>query len=115
MAFPPKESGMPPPKKPVGAALVIEAKPKPDAGEPKAPEDEASGKESPEEAIVLRSGDKICGTCAHFMGGECAKVEGQFEPEDRCLRYWEAMGGDEEMGEPEGMDAMEGEPMGMRA
>lgn len=68
--------------------------------------DDAGGKESPEEAIVLRAGEKTCQTCTNWTpeSGECSKVEGVFDPEDRCLRYYEAEGGEA------GEEAAEGEP-----
>lgn len=50
-----------------------------------------SGKKSPEEALVVRAGQD-CDDCKNYQAdtGECAKVSGQFSPEDSCLRYFEA-------------------------
>lgn len=51
---------------------------------------EDSGKVSPEDALVIRAGHD-CDDCQNYHSdtGECDKVEGQFSPEDTCLRYFE--------------------------
>lgn len=63
---------------------------------PKMPKEDEGPKMSAEEAIVLRASDKVCGTCENYdaQNGLCNVVEGKFEPEDRCLRYWEATDSD---------------------
>lgn len=74
-----------------------------DEPKPKEPEENEGPKMSAEEAIVLRSNDKVCGTCENYdaQNGMCNVVEGKFEPEDRCLRYWEALDdGDEDEDNP---------------
>ncbi len=69
------------------------------------------GKVSREEALVVEA-SKHCSDCAHYNQGDgsCAKVDGQFEPEDACLRYFEPMGeeGEGEEMEPDADDMGEG-------
>jgi len=72
-----------------------------------------SGKKSPEEALVIRAGHD-CDDCRNYHSdtGECDKVEGQFSPEDQCLRYFEAKAegqSDDEGEEESGMDDEAGE------
>ena len=88
------------PKKPGGRMPPPGMEPEGDEG--------GGGKQSPEEALVVRE-DKHCSTCAHWspQTGECAKVEGMFSPQDACLRYWEEGGSDHE--EPD-EDDMGGAP-----
>lgn len=89
----------PPGSKP---ALMIAIGPKPDKmpppdsdeNEPGDDDQPTSGKASREDALVITA-DKSCGHCEHFQGDSCEKVEGSFSPDDRCLRYFEASGGDE--------------------
>ena len=101
MAFPPSSERMPPPgaKKPSAAiAISVEPKVQPADG---MDDDSSSGKESESDAIVLRGGEKTCESCTNYdaQQGTCQKVDGQFDPDDRCLRYYEA--GSEEMEESE--------------
>jgi hypothetical protein len=81
---------MPPPglKKP-DLAVAVEIEPKPGM---RNEDDDAQGKESEADAIVLRGGEKTCESCAHYRAesGDCEKVQGQFGPDDRCLRYYDA-------------------------
>lgn len=53
------------------------------------------GKVSPEEAGVYRS-DQTCVQCGHYdpTSGECSKVAGNFDPQDGCMEYFEAIGDD---------------------
>lgn len=106
MAFPPSSERMPPPgKKPSAViAIGIEPKGKPMGADP----DDIGGKESEADAIVLRGGEKTCESCVNYdaQQGSCEKVDGQFDPDDRCLRYYEA--GSEENEE---QDEMRGEEM----
>lgn len=82
----------------------------------------AGAKHTEAEAHVLRE-DKHCKSCLNWSGadGSCAKVEGVFEPEDACVRYWEAGGTGEpdsdDTGGPPDNDADDtgtGMPMGMK-
>lgn len=60
-------------------------------------EGDDSGKSTPEEALVVRAGHD-CDDCKNYHAdtGDCDKVSGQFSPEDSCLRFFEAKGGDED-------------------
>jgi hypothetical protein len=105
MAFPSSSERMPPPgaKKPSAViAIGIEPKGKPADGMT----DDAGGKESESDAIVLRGGEKTCESCKNYdaQQGTCQKVDGQFDPDDRCLRYYDA--GSEEMEEAEESEGM---------
>lgn len=53
--------------------------------------EEGEYKSSEGEAIVLRAGEKVCGQCANYdpIDGSCQQVNGSFDPNDRCLRYFE--------------------------
>lgn len=58
--------------------------------------DGGNGLASDDDAIVLRAGDKTCQSCKNWTpeDGTCAKVDGSpFDPDDRCLRYYEKMEG----------------------
>lgn len=102
---------MPPPGEKKAPAVVIgigEAKP---AGKP---DDAMGGKASEADAIVLRAGDKTCSSCANYTpeSGDCSAVDGNFEADDRCLRFYEAQGaGDENETAP---DSDDGRMPGMR-
>lgn len=54
------------------------------------------GKVSPEDAQVLRS-DQHCIKCSMYdpTSGECSKVSGSLDPDDGCVKYFEAIGSDE--------------------
>jgi hypothetical protein len=75
---------------------------------PGMPKEEDGKKASPEEAGVIRA-DEHCIKCRHYdpISGDCAKVEGQFDPEDACEEYFDAIGNDE----PEDEDSPEEEDM----
>lgn len=86
---------------------------------PKPPEEEnpeasaEGGKASREDALFVSS-DKHCGNCSNYsqQDGSCAKVDGQFDPEDACLRYFQAGSSEQETPEEEatevpGMEATE--------
>lgn len=55
-----------------------------------------SGKASPEDAGVVRS-DEHCIDCKNYdpTSGECAKVDGSYDPQDGCKDYFDKIGGDE--------------------
>lgn len=97
---------MPPPgegKKPGGLVIAVGVgKDKPGASS----EDPAAGKAkaSAEQAHVVRNNEH-CKDCVHYQGesGECEKVDGTFDPEDSCVRYFEAAGGGEK--EPDADEA----------
>jgi hypothetical protein len=105
---------MPPPgmkKKPAVTIAVGIGKPKgmPPPGslkdEPPAPDEvPAEGGEkkvSAEDALVVRA-DKHCDSCANYdaASGDCAKVDGYFDPSDACLRYYEPVSDDEGAEDP---------------
>ncbi len=58
-------------------------------------DDRGDGKVSPEEAEVHRA-DQICVNCTMYdpTSGECSKVAGSFDPQDGCVKYFEAIGDD---------------------
>ena len=62
----------------------------PPPGSPEEPAKADGAKASPEEAGVVLS-DKHCVDCRNWSPetGECAKVEGTFDPEDACSAYFE--------------------------
>jgi hypothetical protein len=107
---------MPPPggKKP-GLTVAIGVGPsksgppgddKPDTPDESTPKPEDGGKVSPEQAVVLRAGEE-CHMCQNYApeSGECSKVEGYFDPEDRCIKYFTPIPGakDDEESEEGGM------------
>ncbi len=63
----------------------------PGAGEPE-PDDNAGAKVSREKALVVEAAHH-CGQCENYQAesGECSKVEGSFDPDDACLRYFTPM------------------------
>jgi hypothetical protein len=55
------------------------------------------GKASAEEALVIRADDgKTCQACENYepTDGSCSAVDGVYSPDDRCLRYFEKLGGE---------------------
>ena len=58
------------------------------------PQDDEAGKAPEAEAIVLRGNEKTCESCMNYDSaqGTCAKVSGMFDPDDRCLRFYEDSG-----------------------
>lgn len=79
---------------------------------PPKPQQEGSGKTSREECLFVRA-DQHCGSCAHFgEDGSCDVVDGQMQPEDACLRFFEPMGGGEQEEQieqvPDGDEGIEG-------
>jgi hypothetical protein len=85
----PMNDRMPPPGKKPSVAIAVGIDPKkPMQGG----DDDAQGKESETDAIVLRGGEKTCESCTNYdmQNGACKKVQGQFDPDDRCLRYYSA-------------------------
>ena len=74
---------------------------------PDSPTDEKSdGSKVPREKALVIEEDHRCSNCEHYdaTSGECAKVEGYFDPGAACLRYFEPMG-DEDSDEPDADDA----------
>lgn len=56
--------------------------------------------------------DQHCSQCQHYMGasGECEKVDGVWDPEDACVKYFTpASGGDEESPEEDASESPEQE------
>jgi hypothetical protein len=84
----PKSGGPPPPppgmKDVPGQMGMGDDKPDDQSGD-------SSGKMPPEKALVIRAGHN-CEDCQNYHDdtGECDKVEGQFSPDDACLREFEA-------------------------
>ena len=111
MAFPSTDRMPPPGKKPSAViAIGIEPKGKPADG---MADDSAGSKESEADAIVLRGGDKTCESCTNYdaQQGTCEKVDGQFDPDDRCLRFYESAEDEAKEGDESGMSAPKGEMM----
>lgn len=87
---------MPPPgEKPALAIAIGVPKKSADNGK-QAPDDnkDQGGKMPVEEALVVRS-DKHCNNCENYQPetGDCEKVEGSFDPDDACMRWFTPMGG----------------------
>ncbi len=82
--------GVDKPKGMKAPGLEDKAPMKPDA------EDEG-GKASVAEAHKVGA-DQHCKDCANYQAesGECSKVDGYWDPEDACVRYFEAAGNEEE-------------------
>lgn len=97
---------MPPPgSKKKAMPMAAEPKGMPPPGSPKEmpPEEkpeEAGGKHTAEEAHPVRA-DQHCKDCANYQGesGDCSKVDGYWDPEDACVRFFEAGSGDDEAAE----------------
>ncbi len=91
---------MPPPGEGHGIAIVIGAHPAsgkmPPPGADDKPMSDSDGKVSPEEATIIRS-DEHCIDCKNYdpTSGECAKISGSFDPQDACVKFFEAIGNDE--------------------
>lgn len=90
---------------------MSDGKPKPPGMAPEMPDmdekpDDGGGKASRADALVIPETHR-CDSCANYdtTSGECAKVEGYFEPGAACLRFFEASGeGEEEHAEPDADD-----------
>lgn len=98
----PRKQG-PPPADDASAAPTAA----PDATDPDAPAE--GGKASAAEAWVTKA-DEHCKDCSNYHPdtGECDAVEGYYQPEDACKKYFEAVGegaGDEDAGPMAGMGA----------
>lgn len=91
-------------EKPSMPTMPMKSKMAPPGMEDKKP----MGKASPEDAQVIRA-DMHCLDCHNYdpTSGECSKVEGSFDPQDGCVKFFEAIGQDE----PDD-DDMGGEPAG---
>ncbi len=64
--------------------------------------------------------DTSCGMCSNYSNGECNVVDGQFDPDDRCLLQFQTASGepdDDDMGGPPDQDGddsgAQGPPPGM--
>lgn len=96
-----KKASMPPPgeKKPA-AVIAIGIGPKKGEGPDTPAADRTAGpgkKASVADAHVVRS-DQHCQNCTNYTpeSGECSKVEGPFDPDDSCIRYFTPIGGHSE-------------------
>lgn len=89
----PRPGGMKPPRPPSKGGEGPKISP------PKPPTDDSQpdtgGKVSREDCVFIPAG-KHCGSCQKYSAetGECSKVEGVFDPEDACVRYFTAIGED---------------------
>lgn len=107
---------MPPPGSGHGVAIVI-APDKGDGGKMPPPGGkvgpEDSGKASPDDAGVIRAA-MHCIDCENYSPdtGSCAKVEGSFEPDDACLKYFEPVQDDESNEAPDADDQGGAQPQG---
>ena len=65
-------------------------------------DDESGGKVSREKALVVPE-DHHCSECLNYdaTSGECSKVEGIFEAQDACLRYFKHAQPEDEESEPD--------------
>ncbi len=111
--------GMPkqgPPRPMRGGGAPPQQEKMPPPGMAPEPEAEGSGKVTREECLFVTA-DKHCGNCTHYQDDQsCDKVEGQMEPEDACLRYFEAVGeGEEKEPEPDADDTTQEPPYGDEA
>lgn len=55
----------------------------------------------PRDKAHLVMADEHCGDCQNFLGDSCKKIQGQFSPDDACVKYFKPMvggapGGDDE-------------------
>ena len=68
-------------------------------------EDKEGGKATREKALYIPE-DHHCGQCVNYevTSGECSKVEGYFEPEAACLRYFKHVDESDEEKEPDADD-----------
>jgi hypothetical protein len=101
---PGSKGGPPPPPKGMkpGGPKMPGMDPKPDPAAGSSP----GGKASQKEALVISgdladamgglSDDATCGNCSMLQGSTCSAVDGDFQPNDRCLRYFESNGGSQE-------------------
>jgi hypothetical protein len=89
-----------PPGKP-GVVIAVGMKPDGKSGRmgpPGGSQPGAAGKTkaSPVEATVIRSNEH-CIDCKNYnpQDGTCEQVDGQFDPQDACVKYFSPAGGDE--------------------
>lgn len=70
--------------------------------------EEEGGKHTAEEAHPVRA-DQHCKDCANYQAesGDCSKVDGYWDPEDACVRFFEAGSGDDEDAEDPAEEAGE--------
>lgn len=89
-----KKRPMPADDKPKGMAPPGSPKEMPEE------EPESSGKHTAEEAHAVRE-DQHCKDCRHYQAdsGDCDTVAGYWSPDDACIRFFEAGGGDDEEAE----------------
>src|SRR5882757_9061283 len=59
------------------------------------PPGKPTGKASPEDAGVIRA-DEHCIDCTNYSpdSGECARVEGSYDPQDGCVQYFQPTPGE---------------------
>lgn len=81
-SMPPPEGGAPKSRKPSTAANDDDSK------------QGTGSKMSTDEALVVRA-DHHCKDCKQYQAnsGECLKVDGVFDPEDGCMRWFTPMSG----------------------
>ena len=101
--------GMPPPGgHGPGVAIVIGPAHDGASGKMPPPGSDApqpGGKASPEEAGVVKA-DAHCIDCDNYSPdtGACSKVEGSFDPDDACSKYFEPVANDESNEAPDADD-----------
>ncbi len=102
--------GPPRPPKAEGPKPAKMAPPQaPGADEPP-PVGEGETKASREKALVVLAAHH-CGQCENYQAesGECSKVEGSFDPDDACLRYFTPIS-EGEQEEPESQEPANEQP-----